>query len=767
MRIQQVEGHGFRGLDGVVPLAAKTVLRGAVGTGKSSVLDAIAWAVLGYVPRFGKTKTAGLFSREEALVVVSLDDGSAIQRRAVTFKGSVSTTVHFERGSEVLEGAAAQAAILALLGGSEESAAELLDVRSLIGAAPSVRTERVESILAAAAPDPALLMAKAGALTVLRLTGGESAKLPSDVEALRTLARAAGQGLDAEARKPAAEAWGAMPEVLKTKGIVAAFEFAKVRKLEHRADAKRLGSMVDATYVPVPAERLATLRKTRDDLARQAGAGKGAADAAKRARETAERAKSLRALADDGALAKSIEEERAHVAAAEPAKAPSARPFALSATAKAERDRLLEEARRATDAAAVQRASLTPMRDVSAEEAAVEKAGQAADAAERVLADATGSAWTVLREGPLEALRVSIETLGAAFDAPEIADVVAKLGPVLEAVDGQRGVSSAAAREKADAAAADLEAAILARDEVLEANEAARARAAVVKGLEEESAEKVRQAETIVETARREHDAREREALAAWRKAEEDRAGLLSKRKASLARMETDLGLRRTAAERAEAEASEAARAAAAAGAPAAGAPDVAEALAKAERALADAEAAAAKATAQEEARAGAARAKALEVAFAAVEWAVGKVRDEAVADRAAPVTSAMREVLHLAGWGSREPYLRAGKGTSGPEFGWVDDGAERSVADLSGGETAVFMAALAVALARVRKVELPLLLVEAEGVVGDEEVVAALLAGLGSLEDVQAVVAGRLPQVPEPWNVVEFPLAEPEPAGA
>src|SRR6266511_2875534 len=75
MYLQHLSISGFRGvgLHLNVPLTHRTIFYGSNGSGKSSILLAIAWTLYGKLPLF----SGGVFSKEDALVNDFLDEGKA------------------------------------------------------------------------------------------------------------------------------------------------------------------------------------------------------------------------------------------------------------------------------------------------------------------------------------------------------------------------------------------------------------------------------------------------------------------------------------------------------------------------------------------------------------------------------------------------------------------------------------------------------------------------------------------------------------------
>ena len=75
MYLQNLSITGFRGIGAGLdlPLAQRTIIFGSNGSGKTSLLQSIAWALYGKLPDF----SGGVFSKEDALVNDFLDDEKA------------------------------------------------------------------------------------------------------------------------------------------------------------------------------------------------------------------------------------------------------------------------------------------------------------------------------------------------------------------------------------------------------------------------------------------------------------------------------------------------------------------------------------------------------------------------------------------------------------------------------------------------------------------------------------------------------------------
>lgn len=150
--------------------------------------------------------------------------------------------------------------------------------------------------------------------------------------------------------------------------------------------------------------------------------------------------------------------------------------------------------------------------------------------------------------------------------------------------------------------------------------------------------------------------------------------------------------------------------------------------------------------------------ASALRDTWAAAEWSCQRLREADLAARAGGLQARMRRYLKASGR-TEEPYLRAARGVC--DFGWRRDGQEIAVEVLSGGETAIFCAALAAAILSLRGPSLRILLVEGAETGIDAEsqqLLAVCKEALDAGHIDQAVVATCLPiDAPEAWTTVDL----------
>ncbi|MGH9462040.1 MAG: hypothetical protein ACRD1X_12525, partial [Vicinamibacteria bacterium] len=147
--------------------------------------------------------------------------------------------------------------------------------------------------------------------------------------------------------------------------------------------------------------------------------------------------------------------------------------------------------------------------------------------------------------------------------------------------------------------------------------------------------------------------------------------------------------------------------------------------------------------------------AKAARDVFSAIEWALQRQREVEITESGGPLLALMRQVLKAAGR-AEDPFFRAGGGSCA--IGWrTEDGRDIQVQALSGGEWALFAAALAGAVIAIRQAEVKVLLVEAGET--DEETLIQILEGVRAIEQhlTAAIVMSPRParQAVEGWWTV------------
>jgi len=158
MYLNHLSMSGFRGIGSSLdlPLGHRTIIYGPNGSGKTSILQAIAWALYGKLP----TLTGGVFTREDALVndfwdwpraeiTLTLSDGVVITRtrnkQSSTTKGTNPLSVSFPADDP-------QAAVEQLIGLNSEEflAAVFLNqeaIRDFITTTPEARSATIDRMI--------------------------------------------------------------------------------------------------------------------------------------------------------------------------------------------------------------------------------------------------------------------------------------------------------------------------------------------------------------------------------------------------------------------------------------------------------------------------------------------------------------------------------------------------------------------------------------------------------------------------------------------
>ncbi len=177
---------GLKARDQEIEIQQLNLLIGGNGAGKSTTGDGLRFLALGYVPSLGKrpADTAALMSGQEMSVSLQFKDGKAIERSlAKEGKALVGhAACSWNQSNKVTEHAKA---ITAMFGAEDLDAAELLDIRSLLNATPAARAARVEQLVTAGALSPDARASAIARLTVMRLADTTMERMPENyLEAL-------------------------------------------------------------------------------------------------------------------------------------------------------------------------------------------------------------------------------------------------------------------------------------------------------------------------------------------------------------------------------------------------------------------------------------------------------------------------------------------------------------------------------------------------------------------------------------------------------
>lgn len=724
-RIVSIEIVGLKGSDRTVDLGPLNVVTGAVGSGKSELLDAVRFVALGYIPALGRSAgSTALAMRGPALSVkATLDNGGTIER-SLTRKGASLRSD--QQASWLPDGATPaehHAAIVALFGASEGEIAQQLDLRTLLSCTASQRAAAIEALLDATGTAPAVLAARGRALTLLRLAGVKPEKVPTSTDAALALALANVVTID-EAIRPAAEAVAVEIEQRLTGGVGAAQAFAKDRKSAHNLECKdkiaARGELETTLAGLVSADAADRLQVERDGLVTTSA----------RARleiEAAELAADARAKAETTLCDAVVMRERASVAAE---------------TVPALRERI--EAARAEHAAIVDPEPIGAPVHVKPAAAQLERVGAlraasmdaynaalALDVPEAISVTAQEAAWEAaklaLRSAnvspwrEVERIADDIEFGGVEFSTPAHGNIEAPWVEELRSLATEHGGNADVARQAMLAAEGELGAARA----LTKAWELERARVIRERDALESKARTLRdEAETI----NREVTAAAESANAAARadyveafSAHSRTLDLNRQRRATLAaEIATIEGALKMTGE-ALALAIAAVTAAEARLDGMSGAADMTvtrEVLTHADTRIAVLDAQLGHLREQVALRAKVEsmldeinKATALLAAWTAAEWACETLRKEDVATRSRGIEGRINTFLAAAGR-TETAFVRAGKGQC--DFGLRRNGEDIAVEALSGGETCLFTAAMAAAAIGIRNPDLACLLIEA-----------------------------------------------------
>jgi len=264
---------GLRSADRMLELGALNLVVGPVGSGKSSALDAVALAALGFVPRIGRDKdaTSRLMAGSAVRATLSFDDGSyvvgGLRRDGDTL---TSDGVTFDSRSPEAKPTEARKRILARFGRDQEEATQNVDMRTFFRGSPAERRQWVDRLLAPGVPALDLAVR----LTVARLAFKGNAEEQEDRVPTDPTARLQLVG-------DRAAAFGAASSELALKlpeGIAAAIAWARDAANNAKADSKQKraarGEIEERNLgVAKAGETQEALRQQRDDAVARRGAG--------------------------------------------------------------------------------------------------------------------------------------------------------------------------------------------------------------------------------------------------------------------------------------------------------------------------------------------------------------------------------------------------------------------------------------------------------------------------------------------------------------
>lgn len=742
--------EGLKGHDADVTLARLVTVVAPNGSGKSSLSEAIRFAVLGYSPAFGKRPqdTAALLRGRRMSVDWQIDDLHTISR-VLTAKedGGYQTTVSASWVKRV-KGAQPHQEILQLFGRDEQDIAEMLDVRELLGLSPNLRAARLQALLAAASATPEELAAEIAAQTVMRLANVAPERMPEDY---RTLMPLLSDGMRAALK-------GLAPTLLaklRETGIAGVCEWSNGLKREHAAAAKNkaaaaheLGERL-AGLGEAAAEEIARIETERNRLRGELGGAQernraaiarqatiaAAAGELDRAREKLQAAKLRRETvsrevvehARDPRRLVEIEAELDTMQAPVPEEQPEAAELLARAAAEEEKARGVVMPEPTFERSAGLRETVDSL--VQQIEAVQESPWRRVrEIAVAIEADAVGKSGRIQR---LQALASELCALADAH-APNAEDLQIKL------IDAQSWLTDALAEERTQA---------------------------------EERQRREETRENYLHVAKRCRAAANELLTAAAQTYEQARAEFASRRAPLVAERDAlRVGIDRRRQDAADADTA-LARAEEAFKAATQRAEDLGQAPDEIVADTASLEAQLAELTGRlsEHARQKAARdeltalvdelerAQVLRDVFTALEWAAQQVRAQQVTEAGGPLKAHMRRFLTAAGR-KEEPFFHAAGGVC--DLGWITPaGDEVLVQALSGAEWVLYTTALVYAMLMLRAPLVRVLLVDA-GHCDDQNTVALMQAIEAVSEDLTLALVEhyREPaQVSEAWQVVRL----------
>lgn len=759
--IASLTSTGLRARDAELTLGDLTLVLGPVGSGKSSVLDAIRFVALGHVPHIGKSEAA----------TASLMRGDTLAVSAFTSSGRISRSLTrtVERGKPVMRSQAEaswlpqdtalsehDAAITRLFGASAVDAAEHLDLRELLSCSPAERARRISALLDASGLTPDAAALRFRALLTHRL----QEQCPADVTQIGdgTLG-----GLAPDIRPLVAPFADRVETRLRGGGIAAAEgaarDEAKAATASGKAARAARGELEDRLHaLPTMTETTESLR-TRLEVAVAARAAsiRSTEIATQRASARADAVATLAAVAPTVTQAEAdytvahealglLPDLRASLAAIVDPAAPEPRVSAVLAEPPEIARMNSQAASCAANATGILVPVVTSTAPQERELARLHTALHNATASELVaaLALAEGVRESLLGRADMDATAQQCEELVAILRAyaPDVAGIRAQVATAEETLATERSNAAAAATLRDEAMA---EIARLRAVEVELRNDAARLSNSWIASVNANTAETERgnrerleahNATMSANNAARDKITAQMEALVAEAQRTE-RA--LDAAKATLARAEAVIAGIDSTPVIATACATD-------------------EEIARIRGLLESAEARDALRTEMSRILAAITASEAERDVWAAAVYACGIVRQEDLALRAQGIESRMAQFLTAASR-PETPYLRASK--SATDFGWVRDGREITIEAMSGGEYTMFAAALAAAVISLRAPGVKILMIE-ENEVGLGEPFQGLLAGCAAISaahGIQCIVASNLPHsdVPAGWSVVSL----------
>jgi hypothetical protein len=718
---------------------------GPNGSGKTTLAEALRFLACGHVPALGKRlqDTAALMSDREMSVSLTLPDGRSIRRWIARqdkgfIQGAEASWIKNGKPTEIAD------EIKRLFGAEDVDAAEALDIRELLNATPNQRAARLEALASAGRKTAAQIAEAVARFTVQRLAEVSDERMPADyMQALALVADRQAAALKANAKMLLAK--------ITDGGLAGALTWANEEKRRAQQEvqgkekaAKELETR--AAEVPEPAAaELQALEERRQELDRKLGAirqeAKGYEARAARRRAAVD---ALAAARENRDLwdAYMRDEHAGKCKRLQEAKAELAEHLKAEPKAPAYVDNPAIPALRKEAASLRQQADALKL----PEQISVFEEERAVQDLEAELIEAKKSPWS-------EVLEIA-QDLEEMMTTKGMKTASAKPLKQLREIAKANSKDPKEVKHDLDAAKAKLEAAQAKQREALKGvNKVTAERDQLRERARQKDAEAL-QLEQTLKDGNGALSTAYNAALGPWRaKAQQLRAEIDQLVPETTSATETHA--------RAQDRFLAAEEALAAAGpeeaAPATATQEVEAQLQKVRQDLQRLQSAQALHGEIRRALAAIADAQATFKTFAAIEWAIQRQRDVEISEAGGPLLTVMGEFLQAAGR-AEKPYVRAGAGSC--SIGWTKpDGSEISVQALSGGEWAVFAAALTTAVLILRNPPLKFLLIEAGEM--DDTTLPQLVAGVTAFMDRLTgalVMTPRAPtRKPKGWTVLNY----------
>ena len=289
MRITTLALHDFKGVNGTFELGPLNLIVGPNGSGKTALLQAIQWAIEGRTALGGRLEdTALLAGATGCSVAVTLDDGFGWTRLLTRDNRANKLSESVVIGGTVLSGKAAQTAIASHVGRDGELFAPMFDLRTFLDLSEDKRRDFVLALCAKAGRsikvsklvekiEREFLIAALGEGTVGKQPN--AAMLPKLSQAQREAVGVLSGELTAGIKGDMGAALSAAAEVTKRISLDAKRTKDQARQAGLRLADQRAAAQVIAENLDQLEARLAAAHAARTDLQAQAANQEGRASA--------------------------------------------------------------------------------------------------------------------------------------------------------------------------------------------------------------------------------------------------------------------------------------------------------------------------------------------------------------------------------------------------------------------------------------------------------------------------------------------------------